>query len=338
MPAANVPNPHPRAIGMVAIIVNEHPDSRAALPASRRCDRVPDTLRNTQKEKPVSFAKVGVVGAGMMGSEIALVFALAGKPVLLGDREPKLAEAALGRLEKTLDAGIARGHYTARDKATALGNLTVARSFADHADRDFVVEAVFEDQEVKGGVFRELDAICKADCVLSSNTSSISISVLSSYVAAARRPRFVGTHFFSPVSRMKLVEVIPAFDTAESTIERVLAACRDAGKEPIRVKDVVGFAVNRVLHAFWVEATRLVEEGVASPEDIDTACRLGLGHPIGPFRLMDGATNNLTLDVQEILFQYYGERFRPRPLLKQKVKAGHLGRKSGRGWFTYDKG
>lgn len=286
----------------------------------------------------MSFAKIGVVGAGMMGSEIALVFALTGKPVLLGDREPALAEAALGRLAKTLDAGIARGHYTTADKATALGNLRVARSFADYADRDLVVEAVFEDQAVKGAVFQELDAICGPDCVLSSNTSSISISVLSSYVGPARRPRFLGTHFFSPVSRMKLVEVIPGFDTAESTIERVLAACRAAGKEPIRVKDVVGFAVNRVLHAFWVEATRLVEEGVASPEDIDTACRLGLGHPIGPFRLMDGVTNNLTLDVQEILFQYYGERFRPRPLLKQKVKAGHLGRKSGRGWFTYDKG
>jgi len=263
---------------------------------------------------------------------------LAGKAGLLGDGEPARAEAGLGRLAKTLDAGIARGHYTTADKATALGNLRVARSFADYADRDLVVEAVFEDQAVKGAVFHELDAICGPECVLSSNTSSISISVLSSYVGPARRPRFLGTHFFSPVSRMKLVEVIPGFDTAESTIERVLAACRAAGKEPIRVKDVVGFAVNRVLHAFWVEATRLVEEGVASPEDIDTACRLGLGHPIGPFRLMDGVTNNLTLDVQEILFQYYGERFRPRPLLKQKVKAGHLGRKSGRGWFTYDKG
>ena len=286
----------------------------------------------------MSFNKVGVVGAGMMGSEIALVFALAGCDVLLGDRDPKLAEAALGRLEKTLDVGVARGFYRPEDKATALGHLTAARGLGEYADRQFVVEAVFEDQAVKGAVFQELDKVCAQDCVLSSNTSSISISVLSSYVAAARRPRFLGTHFFSPVSRMALVEVIPGFDTSEPTIERVMAACRDAGKQPIRVKDVVGFAVNRLLHAFWVEAVRLVEEGVATPEDIDTACKLGLGHPIGPFRLMDGVTNNLTLDVQEILFQYYGERFRPRPLLKQKVKAGHLGRKSGRGWFGYDKG
>jgi 3-hydroxybutyryl-CoA dehydrogenase len=286
----------------------------------------------------MSFNRIGVVGAGMMGSEIALVFALAGKSVLLGDREPDLAEAAMGRLAKTLEAGVARNFWQAADAATALANLKPAQSLGDYADRDFVVEAVFEDQEVKGAVFRELDRIVGAGCVLSSNTSSISISVLASYVAAERRPRFLGTHFFSPVSRMKLVEVIPAFDTDEAVLSRVMDACRDAGKEPIRVKDVVGFAVNRLLHAFWVEAVRLVEEGVATPADIDTACRLGLGHPIGPFRLMDGVTNNLTLDVQEILFQYYGERFRPRPLLKQMVKAGRNGRKAGRGWFDHSKG
>lgn len=273
-----------------------------------------------------------------MGAEIALVAALAGKQVLLSDTSEELLTKALENLGKVLDKGIQRSFYKEAQKDEALGRIATTTDLARFANCDLVTEAVFESEEVKAAVFRKLDQVCKADALIASNTSTIAITGLASYVAPERRARFAGTHYFSPVSRMKLVEVIPAFDTAESTIERVLAACRDAGKEPIRVKDVVGFAVNRVLHAFWVEATRLVEEGVASPEDIDTACRLGLGHPIGPFRLMDGVTNNLTLDVQEILFQYYGERFRPRPLLKQKVKAGHLGRKSGRGWFNYDKG
>jgi 3-hydroxybutyryl-CoA dehydrogenase len=132
---------------------------------------------------------------------------------------------------------------------------------------------------------------------------------------------------------MKLVEVIPQFDTAESAVERAAAYCREAGKTPIRVKDVVGFAVNRVLHAFVIEAIKLVEEGVATPEDIDLACKLGLGHPIGPFELMDITTSSLSLQVQEILHAAYGERFRPPALLKQRVSAGYLGRRAGRGWL-----
>jgi 3-hydroxybutyryl-CoA dehydrogenase len=131
---------------------------------------------------------------------------------------------------------------------------------------------------------------------------------------------------------MKLVEVIPHFETAPTTIETAIRLNRGAGKVPIKVKDVAGFAVNRVFHAFLIEAVKLVEEGVASPEDIDTACRLGLGHPMGPFELMDAFTSSLTLEVQEILFESYGERFRPPALLKQKVRAGHIGRKSGKGW------
>jgi 3-hydroxybutyryl-CoA dehydrogenase len=134
---------------------------------------------------------------------------------------------------------------------------------------------------------------------------------------------------------MKLVEVIPAFDTAEDIAAEIRDACRAAGKEPIWVKDVVGFAVNRMLHAFWLEALRLVEEGVATPEDIDRGCRLGLGHPVGPFELMDAVTNGLTLQVQEIMYDAYGERFLPRPILKQMVRAGREGKKSGRGWYDY---
>lgn len=281
--------------------------------------------------------KIGVVGAGLMGAEIALVFALAGKDVLLNDVSDEALERALGNLAKVLDKGIQRHFYTEEQKAGALRRLTTTTDLGRYADRDMVIEAVFEDEKVKAETFRKLDGICGARCIIASNTSSISISGLASNVGAARRPNFLGTHFFSPVSRMKLVEVIPGLDTADDVVEATMAVCREAGKTPIRVKDVVGFAVNRVLHAFIVEACRLVEEGVATPEDIDLACKLGLGHPIGPFELMDATQNSLSLQVQNILREAYGERFHPRPLLKQMVQAGYNGKRAGRGWYRYDK-
>jgi 3-hydroxybutyryl-CoA dehydrogenase len=282
--------------------------------------------------------RIGVVGAGMMGSEIALVFALAGHPVILADTAPEPVEKALGRLRGTLDKGVERGFWDAAGRDRALANLKPAAGFEAYADRDLVVEAVFEDEAVKGKVFRTLDGICAPDCIFASNTSTIAIATLAANVAPARRHRFLGTHFFSPVSRMKLVEVMPAFDTDDAVVERVMALCRGAGKVPVRIKDVPGFAVNRLLHAFFIEALRLVEEGVATPADIDTACKLGLGHPVGPFELLDQVTNSLSLQVQEILQDAYGPRFMPRPLLKQMVKAGRDGRKAGRGWYEYEGG
>jgi 3-hydroxybutyryl-CoA dehydrogenase len=276
--------------------------------------------------------RIGVVGAGLMGAEIALVYALAGHDVLLSDTADDVLAAALRRLAGIAEKGVARGFYTAEETAPALARIAVTTDLARFADRDMVTEAVFEDEAVKAAIWRRLDAVCRADCLFASNTSSIAISTLASYVGAAGRARFLGTHYFSPVSRMKLVEIIPGFATSAATVETAMRLCRGAGKTPIRVKDVVGFAVNRVLHAFIIEAIKLVEEGVASPEDIDTACRLGLGHPMGPFELMDATTTSLSLQVQEILFDAYGERFRPPALLKQKVKAGYLGRKAGKGW------
>lgn len=266
--------------------------------------------------------KIGVVGAGLMGAEIALVHALAGHDVLLADTETGKLDTALTRLASLLDKGLARGFYQTGDKETALARIATTTDLARFADRDAVTEAVFENEAVKAQVWRALDAVCQPSCLFASNTSSIAISTLASYVGPARRVNFIGTHYFSPVSRMKLVEIIPAFTTSETTIELALRLARGAGKTPIRVKDVVGFAVNRVLHAFVIEAVKLVEEGVASPADIDIACRLGLGHPMGPFELMDAVTSSLTLEVQEILFDAYGHRFHPPALLKQMVKAG----------------
>ena len=276
--------------------------------------------------------KIGIIGAGLMGAEIALVHALAGHDVLLSDTSEDNLAAALKRLGTILDKGVARGFYTAAETAPALARIAATTDLTRFADRDAVTEAVFEDEAVKAAIWRRLDTVCQPHCLFASNTSSIAISALASYVGEARRKRFLGTHYFSPVSRMKLVEIIPAFETEEAAVETAMRLCRGVGKTPIRVKDVVGFAVNRVLHAFIIEAIRLVEEGVASPEDIDTACRLGLGHPIGPFELLDATTSSLSLQVQEILFEAYGERFRPPALLKQKVKAGYIGKKAGKGW------
>ena len=281
--------------------------------------------------------KVGVVGAGLMGSEIALVFALAGKDVLLSDTSEESLKRAKDNLAKILEKGVGRGFYKAEDVQPTLGRLVTTTDLGSYADRDLVIEAVFESEPVKAEVFKKLDGICRPGCIIASNTSTISITALSSYVKAERRRDFLGTHFFSPVSRMKLVEVIPALDTAPETVDLVIEACKHAAKTPIRVKDVVGFAVNRILHAFMIEAVRLVEEGVATPEEVDLACKLGLGHPVGPFELSDAVTNKLSLQVQEILHAAYGPRFLPRPLLKSMVQAGYNGKKAGRGWYKYDK-
>ena len=276
--------------------------------------------------------KIGVVGAGLMGAEIALVFALAGHDVVLSDRSDELLARAKQRLATVLDRGIPRGFFKAEDKEPALARIRTTTALDDFADRDFVTEAVFEDESVKGEIYRTLDRVCAPGCVLASNTSTIPISTLASYVGEPRRPLFVGTHYFSPASRMKLVEIIPAFDTAPETVETAMRLTADAGKTPIRVKDVAGFAVNRMFLIFLAEAVRLVEDGVATPEDIDTACKLGLGHPMGPFELMDATTSKLCLQASEILFEAYGERFRPPALLKQRVRAGLVGGRGKRGW------
>lgn len=275
--------------------------------------------------------RVGVVGAGLMGSEIALVYALAGHDVRLADQTTEQVRAALDRLGGVVDKGIKRGFYESDAAAAALGRIK-ASTVEEFADCDFVTEAVFEELSVKAEVLRALDRACKRDCLLATNTSTIPISTLASQLPLARRSRFIGTHYFSPVSRMKLVEIIPGFDSDEATIVATTQLCSGAGKTAVRVKDVAGFAVNRVLHVFLIEAVRLVEEGVATPEDIDTACKLGLGHPIGPFELMDVTSSSLCLQAQEIMYEAYGERFRPRPLLKQRVRAGLVGGRNAKGW------
>jgi len=276
--------------------------------------------------------KIGVAGAGLMGAEIALVFALAGHQVVLNDIDESRLDAAIGRLRSLLEKGIARGLYRADQIEPTLARIQTTVEIAALATVDVVTEAVFEHFELKAKVLGELDRICRPEVIIATNTSTIPISTLAAVVSPERRARFIGTHYFSPVSRMKLVEVIPGFETATDIVDAVMELIAGIDKTPIRVKDVTGFAVNRMLHVFIIEAVKLVEEGVATPEDIDTACRLGLGHPIGPFALMDAVTSSLCLQAQEIMQEAYGERFRPPALLKQRVRAGYVGGKGKPGW------
>lgn len=275
--------------------------------------------------------RTGVIGAGLMGGEIALVQALAGHHVLLIDKDEGALDRAVARLATLLEKGRARGFYT-EDSTQALARIRGTTKIADLAECRIITEAVVEILEVKREVLAAVAEAAPAGAMIATNTSTIPISVLAGKLPEERQRDFIGMHYFSPVSRMRLVEVIPGLATAQETVDRAYALAQSTGKTPIRVKDVPGFAVNRVLHVFMIEAVRLVEEGVISVEDLDTACRLGLGHPIGPFELMDATTSSLCLQAQAIMFDAYGERFRPRPLLKQRVAAGLVGGKGARGW------
>lgn len=207
--------------------------------------------------------RVGVAGAGLMGAEIALVFALAGHPVMLADVTGAALEAALQRLRATVDKGVARGLYTAEQAGLALERITATQRFDAFADRDIVVEAVFEQEDVKAETLRRLDAICGPACVFATNTSTIPITVLASHLGAERRARLIGTHYFSPASRMKLVEVIPGIETAPEVLEQVLALWRAVGKTPVLVKDVPGFAVSRRLSPMPHPETWLARTGIS---------------------------------------------------------------------------
>jgi 3-hydroxybutyryl-CoA dehydrogenase len=284
--------------------------------------------------------KVGILGAGMMGSDIALCCALAGYDVLMKEINLELAKEGVARIGKTLQKWSEKGRIQAdaQKQKDAIARITPTDTFAGFEDVDLVIEAIFEDINVKAENYNQLEAVCKEACIIASNTSSIPITKLGATLRnPKRRANFLGLHFFSPASIMKLVEVISGEDTSPETAEKAFTFCTNIGKTPIKVSDCAGFVVNRILGAINNEAIRLYEEGVASPEDIDKACQLGLGHPIGPFALMDQISNELNLKISRIFHEIYGERFRPRPAMVRKVDAGHFGRKTGKGWFDYGK-
>ena len=280
--------------------------------------------------------KVGVVGAGMMGAEIALCFAREGYETVLNDISQEIADRGKEKQAAILDKNIKKGRITKEDKTATLNRVTATGNLEDMADCDLIIEAVLEVFDIKKSVFEKLDAICKESAIIASNTSSISITKLASTVRAERKGKFIGTHFNSPASVMKLVEVIPALLTSEETAEAVTDVLKEIQKEPVGVKDVVGFGLNRIFHAMYLEACRLVEEGVCSAEDVDKICKYGLGHPMGIFALLDITSHDLNLNVDQILFEAYGERFRPSPQIIRLVDSGRLGKKTGAGFYDYE--
>ncbi|MBW2149827.1 MAG: 3-hydroxyacyl-CoA dehydrogenase family protein [Deltaproteobacteria bacterium] len=283
-------------------------------------------------ENPISVA---VVVAGMMGADIALCFALQAKEVLLKDIRMAYAAAGKERIEKILKKWEKKGKIDSEKSRKCFELIFPREDYAGFEEVDLVVEAVVEEVGIKQKTFEELDDVCKQTCIFATNTSSIPITQLAGYT---RRPdRFIGMHFFSPASIMKLVEVIPGVDTAQDTIQKTMNIAGEIGKEPILTADRAGFVVNRLLFAFFNEAWRMVDEGVARPEDIDKAIKLGLNHPLGIFEMQDLVGLDSALAVSGILQEEYGERFRPAPMLKRKVAAGHLGRKVKRGWFDYSR-
>jgi 3-hydroxybutyryl-CoA dehydrogenase len=271
----------------------------------------------------------------MMGAEIALCFAREGIETMLNDTAIEIAENGKKKQAAILDKQIAKGRIEEPQKKDILDRVHPTEKIGDLSDCDIVIEAIVEVFDVKKAVFGELDAVCKSGAIIASNTSSISITKLASSVSEERKGLFVGAHFNSPASVMKLVEVIPALLTDESTVDVVTQALKDIGKEPVRVKDVEGFGLNRLFHVFYLEACRLVEEGVCSAEDVDKICLYGLGHPMGIFKLLDITGHDLNQRVDEILFEAYGDRYRPSPVIRRLVDSGRLGRKTGAGFYEY---
>ncbi|MFE6961707.1 3-hydroxybutyryl-CoA dehydrogenase [Streptomyces sp. NPDC057696] len=283
------------------------------------------------------ISRLGVVGCGLMGSGIAEVAALRGLDVTVAESTPELAIAGRSRLVASLDRGLQRGKLTETERDQALARLSFTHDLGELADRQFVIEAVAENREVKLDIFRQLDKVmADPDAVLATNTSSIPVVDLA--VATGRSSRVVGLHFFNPVPVQKLVEVIPALTTSADTVTRARAFATELlGKEVIQAPDRSGFVVNALLVPYLLAAIRMVESGAARPEDIDRGMELGCAHPMGPLRLLDLIGLDTAQAVAESMYEEFKEPlYAAPPLLQRMVAAGHLGRKSGRGFYPYD--
>ena len=286
----------------------------------------------------MSIERVFVAGAGLMGHGIAQVHAAVGKQVTLYEPDLARAEAGLERIAGNLDRAVAKGKLTSDDRDATLGRIEATADQGRVADADLVVEAVFEDVDVKTRLWSGLDGLALADTIFASNTSSIAIDRLAEAVSEARRARFVGMHFFSPVPVMPLIELIRGGATADETEAAIRSLAGEMGKQVIVSADRPGFIVNRILMPFLAESMRAYEEGLGTAEDIDTGARVGLNHPMGPLQLADFIGLDVCLEVMRVLHEGFGqEHFRPPKVLEELVAAGNLGQKTGQGFHAYPK-
>jgi 3-hydroxybutyryl-CoA dehydrogenase len=282
------------------------------------------------------IARVFVAGAGLMGHGIAQVHAAIGKQVVLYEPELARAEAGCERIAGNLQRAVEKGRLSTDEQDAALRSIEPTDDMGRVSDADLVIEAVFEDLGVKSGLWRELDRLAAPAAVFASNTSSIAIRRLAEAVSSERRPRFVGMHFFSPVPVMPLVELIRSGDTSDETVAEIQALSGELGKQVIVSADRPGFIVNRILMPFLAESMRALEQGVGTAEDIDAGARIGLNHPMGPLELADFIGLDVCLGIMRVLEDGLGlEHMRPPRVLIDLVDAGHLGQKTGQGFYSY---
>ena len=279
---------------------------------------------------------IGVLGAGTMGNGIAQVAAQAGYQVVMRDVEDRFVENGLKAIDRFLAKSVEKGKMTEEQKKGALAKIKGTTRMEDLKDADFVIEAVFEDLELKKSLFKQLDELVRPGVVLATNTSSMSVTEIA---ASTKRPDKVGgMHFFNPAPLMKLVEVIRGYHTNDETIRSIMELAKKMGKEPVEVKkDTPGFIVNRLMLPHLIEAVKMAEEGVATLEDIDRAVKLGLNYPMGPFELMDLTGVDIALHINEYLYKELPKesKWSAPTLLRSTVRAGRLGRKTGGGWYKY---
>ena len=280
--------------------------------------------------------KIVVIGGGTMGLDIAQVFAKKGYDVVVRDINDQIIQASEARLNKSLDKLVAKGKLDEAGKAAITGKMTFTTDLNLAADADLVVEAAVENLDIKKSIFGELDKICKPETILASNTSSISITAIAA--ATQRADRFIGMHFFNPATVMKLVEVIRGANTSEEPFKTVYALAQEIGKEPVEVAEAPGFVVNKILIPMINEAADLVYTGVATAEDVDKAMQLGANHPMGPLHLGDLVGLDVCLAIMDTIYnETHDSKYRASLLMRKLVRAGHLGRKTGKGFFDYSK-